>query len=102
MSKVELNYAPVQSEAISALDSTISALNEALNHLQQNSIPGDFYRRTTLSNTIADLKTQRDNLSNLKSWLVNSNKNYDSMIEKLELQAYQLPVYQVKRRSNVV
>lgn len=102
MSKVQLNYSPIQSEAIPALENAINILSSAIDNLQQNSIPGDFYRKTTLSNTIADLKAQRDNLSNLKSWLINSNKNYDSLVDKLENQAHQLPVYQVKRRSNIV
>lgn len=102
MAKISLNYSPIESDAINALDSAISTLNTVIESLQQNSIPGDFYRRTTLANTISDLKAQRDSLTNLKDWLVNSNKNYDSFISRLELQAYKLPVYQVRRKSNYI
>ena len=102
MAKVELNYEPIESSCITSLDSVIDSLSQAISYLQQNSVPGDFYRRTTLLNTIDDLKKQRVQLSNIKSWLVNSNKNYDSMIDKLNVQASQLPVYQVKSRSSII
>ena len=102
MSKIVLDYGPIQNNAISSLENVISSLNDAISFLQQNYIPGDFYRRTTLSNTIADLKAQRDKLTNIKNWLINSNKNYDSMIDKLCAQASKLPVYQVKQRKTIV
>ena len=94
MSKVELNYGPIENSCINSLDTVISYLDEVIRHLQQNSIPGDFNRRTTLSNTISDLKLQRKSLANIRSWLINSNNNYNSMIDKLNLQA--------KRRTNKI
>ena len=41
-------------------------------------------------------------LNNVKGWLVESNKNYNSMIDKLETQANQLPVDQVKKRNSII
>ncbi len=102
MAKVELNYGPIENSCISSLESVISSLGEAISYLQQSFIPSDFYRRTTLSNTIEDLKVRKEQLSNIRNWLVNSNKNYNSMIDKLNIQANQLPVYQVKRRNTIV
>ncbi len=102
MSKVELNYSAIEGNGLTQLDSAIASLGQVITYLQQTSIPGDFYRRTTLSNTIDDLKVRKNNLVDLKNWIINSNKNYNSMIDKLERQAYQLPTYQIKRRSNIV
>ena len=102
MAKVSLDYGPISNNCITSLDIVIDALNDAIRFLQQNSIPSDFYKRTTLSNTIADLKSQRDNLVYVKNWIVNSNANYNSMIDKLNIQANKLPVYQVKRRTTIV
>lgn len=102
MAKVELNYGPIENSCINSLDSVIGYLDEVIRHLQQNSIPGDFNRRTMLSNTITDLKSQRKSLINVKNWLMSSNSNYNSMIDKLNLQASRLPVYQVKRRTNKI
>ena len=102
MAKVELDYGQISNSCITSIDNVIDSLNNAINYLQQNSIPSDFYRKNTLSNTISDLKSQRDNLVYVKNWLVNSNANYNSMIDKLNIQANKLPVYQVKRRTTIV
>lgn len=102
MSKIVLDYGPIENNAISSLENVINSLNDVINFLQQGSIPRDFYGRTTLLNTIADLKAQMDKLTNIKNWLISSNKNYDSMIDKLCAQASKLPVYQVKQRKTIV
>ena len=77
-------------------------LNTVISYLQQNSIPNDFYRYNTLVNTISDLKKQRDKLVNFKNWIVNSNKDYDSLISKFELQSVKLPTGRIKQRTTVV
>lgn len=102
MSKVNLNYGPIESSLLPSLDTVIDCLNQVINNLQRSSIPGDFYRKNTLYNTISDLKGQRDKLSNIRSWIVDSNRNYDSMIDKLGMQAYKLPVYTVERRKTII
>ena len=102
MSKVKLSYSSLRNGSVNSLDNVVNQLNEAISYLQQNSIPGDFYMANTLYNTISDLKLQRNKLSSAKSWVINSNKNYDSMIDKLEVQANKLPVYQVKRRNTII
>ena len=102
MSKVSLNYGPIESTAFPAIDNVVGYLDEATRALQQSSIPGDFYRKTTLTNTISNLKSYRSTLANTKTWLYDSNKNYDSMIDKLSSQAHQLPVYEVKKRNPIV
>ncbi len=102
MSKINLNFGPIQSNCIPALDTAINYLNEAVGALQQTSIPGDFYKRNDLQNTIANLKSYSTTISNVKSWIGDSNKNYDSMIDKLENQANKLPVYMVDKRNQII
>lgn len=102
MATVELDYGRVENNCIVPIDNVIDYLNEAINYLQQFSIPSDFSKRTALYNIIADLKNQRALLSDVKKSIVNSNKNYDSMIDKLDQQASQLPVYHVRTRSTII
>lgn len=102
MSKVNLNFGPIETTCIPAIDNAMGHINEAVRALQQTSVPGDFYRRTELLNTIANLNSYVSSLNNVKGWLVESNKNYNSMIDKLETQANQLPVDQVKKRNSII
>lgn len=102
MSKVNINFGPIESIGIPAIDDVIGHVGEAVVALQQTAVPGDFYRRTTLLNTISSLQESVSSLSNLKTWLVESNKNYNSMIDKLELQANQMPIDQVKKRNTII
>lgn len=102
MSKVNLNFSAINNECISSLDNVIACLDEVVAYLQQNSIPSDFYRKDTLANVISDLKNQRANITSVKSWIINSNANYDSMIDKLTIQATKLPAYQEKSRTSII
>lgn len=98
MAKVELDFGQISNGCIPNLEKVIDALNIAINYLQQNSIPDEFYRKDTLVNVIADLKSKRDSLVYVNNWLVNSNSNYNSMIDKLNIQANKLPVCRIKSR----
>lgn len=102
MARVSLSYDSISVNGLNALDSAINYLDSVINYLQQNSIPSDFYRYNTLINTIADLKKQRGRLVDFKNWIVNSNKEYDSLISKFEVQAAKLPVGRIKQRTTVV
>ena len=102
MAKISLSYDAVSVNGLNSLDNAINYLNTVISYLQQNSIPNDFYSYNTLVNTISDLKKQRDKLVNFKNWIVNSNKDYDSLISKFELQSVKLPTGRIKQRTSVV
>ena len=102
MADVKLDYSSVGSLTVTSISSLSASLNKTINYLEQNSVPSDFSRRNEFYNVISDLKRQVKKLDDIKDWLVNSNKNYDSLIDKLNQQAMKLPVYQVKPRSKVI
>lgn len=102
MSKVNLNYSNISINCINQLDSAINYLNDVIRYLQQHSVPYDFNRKSSYANSLSNIKKQRDELINIKEWIVSSNKNYDSMIEKLESQAIQLPTYKLKKRRTII
>lgn len=102
MAKVELNFSPIASSGISALDNAIDNIKSVIAYLQRNVAPSDFNKYYLLLNTLSDLKKQRDKLVYLKEWLKDSNSNYDSFIAKLDAQALKLPAYSIKRRTKIV
>lgn len=102
MAKIKLDYAPISTNGLNSLDKAISYLNSVINSLGQNSIPKDFNYYNVLVNTISDLIKQRDRLVYFKNWLINSNKNYNSLILMFELQAVKLPTSRIKSRSSIV
>ena len=102
MAKINLNYDSIRVNGINSLDNAINYLNTAINYLQQNSIPNDFPMYRNFIGAIEDLKKQRSNLRYFKDWIVNSNKNYDSLITKLESNVSKLPSHCVKRRSSII
>lgn len=102
MSKISLNYSVIETNCIPAIDNLVGYLDAAIGSLQQTSVPRDFYKRETLINTISHLKSYSSSLSKTKDWLKDSNKNYDSMIDKLESQARKLPTNHVERRKQVI
>lgn len=102
MSKISLNYGPIQSNCLPALDNAANYLSDAISALRQSSIPGDFYKKSTLQDTISNLNQHKSSIQNIKTWIYDSNKNYDSMIDKLENQANKLPVYTVGKRNQII
>ena len=102
MAKINLNYDAIKVNGINALDNAINYLSSVINYLQQNSIPNDFNKYNILTNTISDLKKQKEKLVDFKSWLVNSNKAYESLISSFESQVAKLPAGRIKKRTSVV
>lgn len=102
MAKVNLNYDAIGVNGINSLDNAINHLNTVISYLQQSSVPTDFSMYRNFINALEDLKKQRANLRYVKDWIVNSNKNYDSLISKLESNVNKLPTQGVKRRSSIV
>ncbi len=102
MSKINLQYGTISTNCIDKIDSTIKSINSALVYLQSFNIPGDFYRRTQLINTISNLKTQYQKLVTIKSSIVNSNNDYNTVIDNLTDVANKLPVDRIKKRSSII
>lgn len=102
MSKVKIDFGAIETNALPAIDNATGHINEAIAALQQAAIPSDFSKLDLLKSTFSNLKTYTRTLNNTKTWLVESNKNYNSMIDKLELQANKMPVDQVKKRNTII
>lgn len=102
MSKVYINFQPIETSAVPAIDNVATLFSEAIASLQQVSVPGDFYKRDTFLNTISSLKKHVSTLNDAKIWLIESNKNYNGMIDKFVVQANKMPVIHVRKRGSVI
>lgn len=102
MTKVLIDYSSYQNNGSASMDEAIAILDDVLDYLQATSVPNDFNRRNTLVGVINNFKKYRNDLKYYKNWLADSNKNYNSMIDKLESQANKLPVYNIRTRNDIV
>lgn len=102
MSKINLQYSTISTNCVDKIDSAIKSINSALTYLQAFDIPGDFYRRTQLINTISKLKNQYQKLVTIKTSIVNSNSDYNTVIDDLIDAANNLPVDKIKKRASII
>lgn len=102
MSKVYINSQNLSSGFIIYINDSINSVNKALNYFDYFDIPYDFKKRSTLKDVESTLRDVKKELSNIKSWVVDSNSNYNTLINNLKTQANNLPSYQIKQRNNIV
>lgn len=102
MSKVYINSQNLNNGFIVQMNDAINIVQKALNYFDYFEIPFDFKKKNTLKNIESDLKSIKKELNNIKSWVVDSNGNYNTLINNLKNQANGLPDYQVKQRTNIV
>ena len=102
MSKVYLDSTPLNSGCVIRLNDSLNVINKALSYFKYFDIPYDFKKRNTLNDVENTLKAIKKELESIKSWIVNSSNNYETLINNLKSQASSLPGYQVKQRNNTV
>ncbi len=102
MSKVYLNANNLGSGFLVRMNDSINAINKAINYFNYFDIPYDFKKRSTLKDVESTLKSVKKELNYVKSWVLDSNSNYNTLITNLKNQANNLPSYQIKQRNNIV
>lgn len=102
MSKVNLDYTGLKSGCVLNLNDTINIVNKALGYLDCFDIPSDFNKKSELKEVGNKLCAIKKDLTNIENWIVNSNNNYDTLVNNLNTQTNTLPTYHVKQRNNIV
>lgn len=102
MSKVYLNSTNLNSGFVIRINDSINAVNKALNYFNYFDIPYDFKKRSTLKSIESTLTSVKNELNYIKNWVVDSNSNYNTLINNLKNQANSLPSYQIKQRNNII
>lgn len=102
MSKVNLDSQNLNSRCLINLCDSINTIDRALDIFNGFDIPSDFSKRNELLNVRNKLRDINTSLSDVKSWLENSCNDYDKLISNLKNQARQLPIEQIKQRTNII
>ena len=102
MARVELDSTGLKSGCIIKLNDAIIAVNKTLNYFDYFDIPYDFSKRENLVNVEAKLRNIKKDLNYVKQWILDSNDNYNKLIDNLKSQANKLPNYRVKQRNNII
>lgn len=83
MTKLVFDNGGIERKILPSLNDTINNLSTASSIASGMSIP-DFNEAQTLINVISDLNTIKKNLIRINTWLVTSNKNYESSVELVD------------------
>lgn len=102
MARVDLDYSGLNSGCVLNLRDTISLIDKAVNYFDYFDIPFDFVKKNQLKEVENKLRKIKKDLSDIENLIVNSNDNYNSLINNLETQANTLPVHHIKQRNNIV
>ena len=102
MSKVELDSSNLKANCLLYINDTIKAISTAMNYYEQMNVPYDFSRRYELRNIYEELSNIKKSLQNTYDWIVDSNKDYNTLIDNLSTQAGYLSVDQITRRNNII
>lgn len=102
MARVDLDYSGLNSGCVLNLKDTISLIGKAVNYFDYFDIPFDFAKKNQLKEVENKLRKIKKDLSGIENLIVNSNDNYNSLINNLETQANTLPVHHIKQRNNIV
>ena len=102
MSKVKLSFDDLNSGCLLRLNDTINNIDKTIKLFDNFDIPNDFSRKRELLKVKNDLSEIRKNIKCVKSWIVDSNNNYNTLINNLKLQMNKLPSYQLKKRNSII
>lgn len=102
MARVDLDYSGLNSGCLLNLKDTINLLNKTINYFSCFDIPYDFVKKNQLKELENKLIKIKKNLSDIENFIVNSNDNYNNLINNLETQANTLPSHSIKQRNNIV
>ena len=102
MAKIEIDSSNLNANCLLYISDTIKAVAAAMSYYEQTNVPYDFQKKSELRNVYEELSKVKSNLQNVYDWIVNSNKDYNTLIDNLNVQANVLSVDQLSRRSNIV
>jgi len=79
MAKLSVDYNLLK-VSINGINDSISTLNRVINVFNGMRIPYDYSKRQTILNLKDSLEKRRDELEDIKEWIINSCKDYDNLI----------------------
>lgn len=102
MSKVDINYGNLKYSCVQNLDDAISNLNKVITNCNQIDIPRDFTQASTLREVMRDIINCKNRISDTKNWVINSNSDFDNLLQNLTYQANKISTCVIKRKNNSI
>lgn len=102
MSKIYINSEELKYGCVIPLKDTINDLNKVVDYFDYFDIPSTFSKKGELRNIKGNLKSIKNKLKSVEHWIVNSNNDYNSLLEKLNDKNSKLSTYSIKNRDNIV
>ena len=102
MAKVDIDSTNLTNGFIVYINDAISEINKVLRYFDNFSVPYDFSRRSELNsveNTFREIKSQ---LENIKSWVVDSNNDFNKVISAIKDYNEMLPQYTIRQRTTII
>lgn len=102
MAKVDIDSTNLKNGFINYINDAISEVNKVIRYLDNISIPYDFSRRSELSGVESTFREIKSNLENVKSWVVESNDDFNKVISAIKDYNEQLPQYTIRQRTTII
>lgn len=102
MAKLLFKESPFTNIVIYGLDNCLNYLNDANQFIYSISIPRDFGKKSQLQDCLTEIRKIRKDISDLKTWGVDSCKKYNNALKDMNSLASLLPKLQLQVRNLVV
>ncbi len=87
--------------SVNDLSDSISTLNKVISVFNGMRIPYDYSKRQTILNLKDSLEKRRDELQEIKEWIVDSCKDYDNLIDDFSGSIRSLSVANMNSRKGL-
>ena len=102
MAKVDIDSTNLKNGFIVYINDAISEINKVLRYFDNFSVPYDFFRRGELMGVESSIRQVKSQLEGVKSWVVESNDDFNKVVSAIKDLNEQLPRYTIKQRNTII
>ena len=102
MTKVYFNNSEIQKTVMPSLIDTINVLTKTSNAAQSLNTPSSFSKASILNNLPSFLNNIQKDLTNVKEWLITSNRKYEEAIANIETIVNNIDDVAIDKRNKIV
>ena len=102
MAKVDLDSTNLKNGFIMYINDAIADINKIINYFDNFSVPYDFSRRGELIGVESSIRQVKTQLESVKSWVVESNDDFNKVVSTIKDLNEQLSQYTIKQRTTII
>lgn len=102
MAKVDIDSTNLKNGFINYINDAISEVNKILTYFDNFSVPYDFSRRSELNSVEQSFRDIKKQLEDVKSWVVDSNNDFNKVISAIKDYNELLPQYTIRQRTTII